>query len=177
MGRKTLKNWENYATVAYDSMKANIENWKNPDLKRPITRIYYDLIFCSGHPNDSGLISADALLAKIKKEKVTKDHCFSPQFIARLIMDHHDYFLSSRETFMKIYFDSCRTITVTPEENTKLRTLTRNTKDGFRILVPTTHKYSHINIELLDAKTKVNNILQVPTIITEYEKQYIITKE
>lgn len=175
MGRRptTTDRWKNYATVAYDAMVANVENWKNPENKRAITRIYYDLVFCSGHPNDSGLISADAMIAKIQKKKITKDHCYSPQFIARMIMDNADYFLSSREVFMQTYFDSCRTITVTPEENTELRKLTKNTADGFVILVPTTHKYSHLNIELLNKKTQVPNILEVPDILVEYEKQYI----
>ena len=79
---KKSKNWKSYCQTTFNSLRANVDNWGNPDFFRPITRLYYIGVFDCGTSNHMGLISHEAL--HNPKER-TKDHCLSPQFIGRMI--------------------------------------------------------------------------------------------
>jgi hypothetical protein len=157
--------WKNFAIPTYHALVANGKIWdKNPDMRSPITRIYYDLVWCCNTTNRSGLISKDAL----REGKSTQDHIYSPQFIARMIMDNRDYFLKDMDVFMETFYESCKTIVVTPSENMRLRNLT--------LRVPMKKKYREAGIELLNKQTgkEVTNLIKVPKVWEQFEKQYLV---
>ena len=84
--------------------------------KMIITRLYYHMVQDCGNPNPSGYISEKAYLNKINGRKTVEDHCFSPQFIGRMIMDNwHVY--QDYEKFETVFFYSTQTIIVTQREH------------------------------------------------------------
>ena len=143
-----MKDWKSYCETTYHSLKANLHNWGDPKYARPITRIYYIGVFDAGLPNPTGLISENALKNKSLKKKVVYDHCLSPQFISRMILDNPDVYLSSLSKFQEIFLLSCQTILVTAEENLELSYLTSNDGDTYQVKVPTHLKYNHLGIKL-----------------------------
>ena len=142
---KQSKNWRAYARTAFNALRANRDNWGDPDCFRPISRLFYISVFDCAQVNHTGMISEEAL--KNPKER-THDHCNRPQFIGRMIMDNQDIYLDDLETFRKIFFYSCRTIIVTKKENDELSDLTANDEYGFRVFAPTHLKYKHLGIKL-----------------------------
>lgn len=179
-----MKDWKSYCETTYNSLKANLHNWGKPEFARPITRIYYIGVFDSGIPNPTGLISENALKNKSVKKKVVHDHCLSPQFISRMILDNPDVYLTSLDKFQEIFLLSCQTIVVTAEENLELSYLTSNDGDTYEVKVPTHLKYNHLGIKLYkrpDNAVRWNksvaidsNILDVPNELKEYEKQFLV---
>ena len=91
---KIRKDWKAYCESSFNSLKANLHNWGKPEFYRPITRIYYINVFDSGLCNFTGLISENALQNKLNRIKVVHDHCLSPQFIGRMILDNSDVYLT-----------------------------------------------------------------------------------
>ena len=112
---KIKKDWKAYCKTSFNALSANIENWGIPEFYRPITRIYYINVFDCGLSNFSGLISENALTNKVNGKKVVHDHCLSPQFIGRMIMDNPDKYLKNYSDFESIFWESCKTIFVTQE--------------------------------------------------------------
>ena len=141
-----MKDWKVYCLTAFNALRANAELWKDPAHFRPITRIYYDLVFCSGY-NHTGLISEAAL--NDKKER-TNDHCLSPQFIARMIMDNPDLYLSDYTVFENLFNLARTTVCVTKDENRRLSLLTDNKGEDYKVYVPTNKKYGHLGIKLYE---------------------------
>ena len=111
---KNSKNWKAYCQTTFNSLRANVNNWGNPDFFRPITRLYYIGVFDCGTSNHLGLISEEALNNPTER---TKDHCLSPQFIGRMIMDNPEKYLEDYDIFENLFWLSCSLITVTKEEN------------------------------------------------------------
>ena len=179
-----MKDWKSYCETTYHSLKSNLHNWGDPKYARPITRIYYIGVFDAGLPNPTGLISENALKNKSLKKKVVYDHCLSPQFISRMILDNPDVYLSSLSKFQEIFLLSCQTILVTAEENLELSYLTSNDGDTYQVKVPTHLKYNHLGINLYkrpEDSVRWNksvpidsNILYVPEELKEYEKQFLV---
>ena len=179
-----MKDWKSYCETTYHSLKSNLHNWGDPKYARPITRIYYIGVFDAGLPNPTGLISENALKNKSLKKKVVYDHCLSPQFISRMILDNPDVYLSSLSKFQEIFLLSCQTILVTAEENLELSYLTSNDGDTYQVKVPTHLKYNHLGINLYkrpEHSVRWNksvpidsNILDVPEELKEYEKQFLV---
>ena len=174
-----MNRWESFANVAFHAMRGVIPLWCNGDqfTKRSMTRLLYDQVFSAGEPNKTGYISSDAMTAKRKRNKTTKDHCLSPQFVARMVYDHPDVWLSDYQKFKSLFLMCCLTIEVTPDENNKLRTLTENRDGQFIVHVPTHKKYDHLGIILFHPdKGVVENVFDdlVPPELVEYEKQYLI---
>ena len=89
------KKWESFAEVAFHAMKGALPLWTNaaPDTRRAMTRILYDLVFSTGDPNKTGYMSSNAIESKSKGLKTCKDHCLSPQFVARMIYDNPNVWL------------------------------------------------------------------------------------
>ena len=126
-------------------------------------------------------------IKKTKKErKIVRDHYLSPQFLSRFIYDNQSVYLEDFEEFKKIFYLACGIIIVTQDENDELAKFTKSDekKDLFEILVPTDKKYDEIGIKLYQYegtqkwknRTYIpvsNSILNVPTNILEYEKQYL----
>ena len=121
-----MKKWESFALVAFNAMKGALPLWTNAnsDIQRAMTRLLYDQVFSSGDPNKTGYISSAAMSAKRKKNKTCKDHCLSPQFVARMVYDRPDIWLVDFEKFKVLFYMCCQTIEVTPHENNKLSQLT-----------------------------------------------------
>ena len=182
---KIKKDWKAYCKTSFNALSANIENWGIPEFYRPITRIYYINVFDCGLSNFSGLISENALTNKVNGKKVVHDHCLSPQFIGRMIMDNPDKYLKNYSDFESIFWESCKTILVTQEENFALAALTENNGDDYKIYVPTDKKYNHLNINLHFRPNRNGrwsetvhldtNMIDTPKNLLEYEKQYIVT--
>lgn len=176
----TLVKWESAANVTFAAMNGVLHLWKDADsyTQRFMTRLLYDAVFCSGNPNNTGYISMNALSNKRKKKKVTLDHCLSPQFVARMVYDNPDKWLSDPDTFKRLFYMCCTTIQVTPEENNALSQLTENRDGVFKILVPTHKKYEHLNIILYHQdKGVVTDVFQdlVPRELVSYEENYLVS--
>ena len=182
---KTTKDWTVYCKKTFRNLQANAEDWDtSPEWNRAITRDFYLGVFDCGNPNPSGLISENAYVNKMNKGKTTHDHCLSPQFIGRMIMDSQDTYFSDYEKFKATFWYACRTIVVTQKENESLSFLTCNDETGYKILVPTDKKYNHLGINLYEreegrihwkyARPIHNNIIDVPEELLEYEKRYLV---
>lgn len=175
--------WEAAARVSFDAMNGVLYLWKDahPFTKRFMTRLLYDQVFCAGDPNKTGYISFDAMSAKRKGKKTTKDHMNSPQFVARMVYDNPDIWLTDYEKFKVLFYMCCQTIEVTAEENNKLSKLTENREGEFSIHVPTHKKYAHLGIVLFHpdkgAISDVTEIFEdlVPMELIEYESRYLVS--
>ena len=185
---KQQKDWNVYCEKTFNNLRSNAHNWnKTDEWCRAITRDFYLGVFDSGNPNASGLISESAFVNKINGVKTVHDHCYSPQFIGRMVMDNQDMYLNDLETFRKIFFYSCRTIIVTQKENEELSYLTTNDDEGFRVFAPTHLKYKHLGIDLYQrpkgrtqwkyAQPVESNILQVLPEHKLYEKQFLVVEQ
>lgn len=173
------KNWKAYCKTTFNSLRANVDNWGDPDFFRPITRIYYIGVFDCAQVNHLGLISE---AAKDNPKERTHDHCLSPQFIGRMIMDNPDKYLEDYDVFENLFWLSCSTITVTKDENKRLSMLTENNGIDYKVHVPTDLKYKHLGIKLYQKngatwKTAVeydDNIIPAPSDLLEYEKRFLV---
>ena len=175
---KSSKNWKAYCQVAFNALNANIDNWGDPDFYRPITRLFYEQVFSSGY-NHSGLISEEAMN---NPEQRTNDHCLSPQFICRMIMDNSEIYLSDYDIFENLFNLARMTICVTKNENKQLSLLTDNDGKDYRVYVPTDRKYEHLGIKLYkksgsqwrDAVEYDDNIIPAPKDLLNYEKNFLV---
>ena len=174
-------------------MRAVKHKWRDPNkLQRPILRLFYCDISSAGYcVNNLHLISENAmnnlLYGTTKKErKIVRDHYLSPQFLSRFIYDNQSVYLEDFEEFKKIFYLACGIVIVTQDENDELAKFTKSDekKDLFEISIPTDKKYDEVGIKLYQYEgtqkwknrtfTPVSNsILNVPTYILEYEKQYL----
>lgn len=176
---KQSKNWKAYCKTTFNSLRANVDNWGDLDFFRPITRLYYIGVFDCAQVNHLGLISEQA---KDNSKQRTYDHCLSPQFIGRMIMDHPDKYLSDYDVFENLFWLSCSTITVTKRENKELSMLTENNGIHYKVHVPTHLKYQHLGIKLYqkngarwsDAVEYDTNIIPAPSYLLEYEKNFLV---
>jgi len=174
-----MNKWEDFALIAFHAMKGVLPFWKNANShqQRAMTRLLYDQVFCAGEPNKTGYISAAAMSAKRKGNKTTKDHCMSPQFVARMVYDNADVWLTDLDKFKTLFLMCCQTIEVTPDENNKLSQLTEN-KDGQFIIHVATHlKYDHLGIVLFHPeKGAVRDVFEdlIPSELIDYESNYLV---
>ena len=179
MTKKYKKNWKAYCETAFNNLKSNLCNWGKEDYYRPITRTFYINVFDCAGVNHTGFISENAI--NNPKER-THDHCLSPQFIGRMIMDNPDKFLNNYEEFQELFWLSCSTITVTKKENNLLSQLTENDGCIYKVHVPTNLKYNHLGIALYhrigsrwkDSVLMESNIISVPKNLLDYESQFLI---
>lgn len=183
-----VKRVEKYCKIAFNALKANLNEWQqNPNCKdtiRGITRPYYDLVHSLSIP--SGFITVSALEKKKQDPSwaICKDHCYSPQFIARMIMDNSNTYLNDYDKFRDIFYKSCRTIEITSEENRSLSLLTSNNGGKFKVYIPTDKKYQYLKIDLVERNigarwynkptTPVSNYIETPTELLEYEKRFLV---
>ena len=171
--------WEDFALIAFHAMKGVLPFWKNANShqQRAMTRLLYDQVFCAGEPNKTGYISVAAMSAKRKGNKTTKDHCMSPQFVARMVYDNANVWLTDLDKFKTLFLMCCQTIEVTPDENNKLSQLTEN-KDGQFIIHVATHlKYDHLGIVLFHPeKGAVRDVFEdlIPSELIDYESNYLV---
>ena len=81
---------ETYCRIAFNSLKANVDEWfmhRNcKDTVRAITHSFYNTVHSLSVP--SGLISVEAVQKKQQEPEwaLCKDHCYSPQFIGRMMI-------------------------------------------------------------------------------------------
>ena len=183
---KTTKDWQITCKKAFRNLNANDCDWDTcAQWKREITRDFYLAVFDSGNPNPTGLISENAYVSKMNKGKTTHDHYLCPQFIGRMVMDHRDIYLTDYDKFKEVFWYACGTIVVVQKENDDLSALTTNDENGFRILVPTDKKYSHLGIKLYKREggrihwkysrpVGDDHIIDVPEELLEYEMRYLV---
>ena len=176
-----MKKWEAFAEVAFHAMKGVLHLWKDAssDTKRAMTRILYDQVFSSGNSYPTGYMSREAMQAAKKGQKTCKDHCLSPQFVARMVYDNPEAWLTDLETFKKLFHACCATILITSKQNLALSNLTKNVNGKFTVEVATHEKYKHLNITLfheqkgyVDSERVLDGL--VPSILQEYEQQYLV---
>lgn len=182
--KRTKKNWKAYCETSFNALKSNLDNWGKPEFYRPITRIYYINVFDCGLSNFTGLVSENALFNKLNGKKVVHDHCLSPQFIGRMILDNPDKYLRNYSEFEDIFWKSCQTIMVTQDENFALAGLTENNGSDYTVHVPTNNKYNHLGINLFFRPKKNGrwsetvaldtNLIDTPVDLLEYEKKFLI---
>lgn len=181
---KIKKDWKAYCETSFNALKSNLKNWGKPQFYRSITRIYYINVFDCGISNFSGLVSENALKNKLNGKKVVYDHCLSPQFIGRMILDNPQTYLLDYHKFENIFWESCRTVMVTQEENFALAALTENNGQDYKVLVPTNKKYNHLGINLYFRPQKTGrwneavpldtNLIETPQDLIEYEKKFLV---
>jgi len=174
-----MNRWEDFALIAFHAMKGVLPFWKNANShqQRAMTRLLYDQVFCAGEPNKTGYISVAAMSAKRKGNKTTKDHCMSPQFVARMVYDNADVWLTDLDKFKTLFLMCCQTIQVTPDENNKLSQLTENRDGQFVIHVATHLKYDHLGIVLFHPeKGVVRDVFEdlIPSELIDYESNYLV---
>lgn len=175
---KKSKNWKAYCQVSFNALNSNVDNWGDPDFFRPITRSFYEQVFSSGYKH-SGLISENALNNPSER---THDHCLSPQFICRMIMDNPEIYLSDYDIFENLFDLARTTICITKDENKALSLLTENDGIEYKVLVPTHLKYQHLGIKLYqktgsywkDSVEYKDNIIPAPVDLLEYEKRFLV---
>lgn len=179
---------ETYCRIAFNNLKANVHEWFDyrgcKDTVRVVTHAFYNTVHSLSVP--SGLISVEAVeKKKIEPEwSLCKDHCYSPQFIGRMIMDNSDKYLNDYDLYRKLFIMACTTIIVTPEQNRSLSFLTSNKGNDFKIYAHTDKKYQHLNIQLVEKMngTKwyekdmkpANNYIETPKELLEYETQFLV---
>ena len=177
------RDWTKWCRKSYITFNGMSPYWDDPEMVLITTRDFYTVVHDCGNPNPSGYISYNALQNKLSKQKTVNDHCCSPQFIGRMIIDKWCHYKDDYEMFKQTFFEATKTVVVTAEENTQLSLLTKNDRYGFRGLVPTHLKYKHLNIELFervgsnrwsDAVIAELDEFPTPEGLTEYEKQYIV---
>jgi len=183
-----MKRIEDYCIASFNACKSNLDQWRsdpnNKNVIRVVTRKYYISVHDVSIP--SGLITVKALEKKKQNPKwnLCRDHCYSPQFVGRMIMDNPDIYLNNYEKFREIFYTSCTTIDITPEENRELSHLTSNKKGKeFKIFVPTDKKYQHLDIQLIKRNygrnwyhkpaDSISNYIQTPQELLDYEKQFL----
>ena len=189
--------WHHYCDNAFDVMNSVKDKWRNPlYLQRPILRLLYcDVSSCGYCVNNPHLISENAmnnlLYGRTKKEKkIVRDHAYSPQFASRIILDNQKLYLNDWEIFKSVFYDCCFITILTQDENDALAELTISDDDKniFKVKVPTYKKYDHVGIKLFKYEAKwdqqswkdrkftsvPNTVLNVPSYLTEYEKQYLV---
>jgi len=174
-----MNKWEEFAKITFHAMRGVLPFWKdaNQFTQRSMTRILYDQVFCAGEPNKTGYISVAAMSAKRKGNKTTKDHCMSPQFVARMVYDNADVWLTDLDKFKTLFLMCCQTIEVTPDENNKLSQLTENKDGQFVIHVATHLKYDHLGIALFHPKKgAVRDVFEdlIPSELIDYESNYLV---
>ena len=184
MKKRIRKDWKVYCETACNSLRANIHNWGKLEFNRPISRTYYINVFDCGLINFTGLVSEEALKNKISGKKVVYDHCLSPQFIGKMIMDNPDEYLYKYPAFEELFWESCKTVMVTQEENFALSALTENNGEDYLVHVPTDKKYNYLGINLLfrplrngkwnEAVPLDTNFIEAPETLLEYEKQFLV---
>lgn len=184
MKKRIKKDWKAYCRTSFNALKGNMQDWGKPEFYRPITRIYYINVFDCGLSNFTGFVSEEALKNKINGKKVVYDHCLSPQFIGRMIMDNPDKYLSKYSVFEEIFWESCKTVMVTQKENLALSALTENNGQDYLVRVPTDQKYNHLGINLWfrpvrngkwkDAVPLDTNFIEAPEDLLNYEKKFLV---
>jgi hypothetical protein len=182
--KQIKKDWKAYCKTSFNSLRANLEDWGKSEFYRPITRIYYINVFDCGISNFTGLVSENALYNKLNGKKVVYDHCLSPQFVGRMILDNPDKYLTDYSTFENIFWESCKTVMVTQKENFDLAALTQNDGQEYKVSVPTDRKYNHLGINLYFRPKKHGrwntavpldtNIIETPEDLLEYEKEFLV---
>ena len=109
-----------------------------------------------------------------RQQKIT---FFTPQFIARYLLDIADKYLNDFVLFRELFIWSCTVITVTKLENNLLKGQTKNKDDVFSITCMMQDKYKNVGIEKL-YKENVGYVegfpLEIWPGISEYEKQYLV---
>ena len=182
---------ETYGRIAFNALKANVGEWfANRNCKntvRATTHSFYNTVHSLSIP--SGLISVNAVKKKNKEPEwaLTKDHCYSPQFVGRMIMDNSDLYFSNYELYRQLFLTACTTIIITPEENRALSFLTSNRNNEFVIKAHTDVKYKKQNIQLLrralgpkwytKPMDSVDNYIETPVELLEYETQFLVEEE
>jgi hypothetical protein len=156
--------------------KKDDKNWV-----RAITRPWYDLVHSCSTP--TGLITQGAYDLKLKKGIPTKDHCFRPQFVYRYMLDNHEKF-EDYEVFRKWFIMCTSTILVTGKENDNLSLGgTNNRGDEYEIVASTDWQYIFAGLDLYEYSnetrwqnktlTHVQNLIEAPQDLLDYEKQFI----
>jgi len=182
--KRIKKDWKAYCRTSFNALRNNIDYWGKPEFYRPITRIYYINVFDCSLCNFTGLVSEKALANKLQGKKVVYDHCLSPQFIGRMIMDNPNKYLSEYSAFENIFWQSCKTVMVTQDENFALAGLTENNSQEYKVYVPTNKKYNHLGINLYFRPQKHGrwsetvpldtNMIDAPKDLLEYEKEFLV---
>lgn len=183
--KRKPKDWEEYALASFRNLNSILDLWQDSSRDaRPLTRSHYILTFDIAQANFTGFASQKAIESKLgmNNERVVYDHCLSPQFVTRMILDNPEIYLENYKNFKEIFWECSKTIMVTSKENTNLSKLTENNGYSYSIKVPTSLKYKHLGINLYkrvgksrkwDKCIMVDNIIDVPENLVEYEKFFL----
>jgi len=185
MNNKKLRKLEIYCQATFNALKSNLELWDptDEDIVRVVTRFYYEGIFSCQY-GDTGLISEEA--SKAVSTDRTDDHCWSPQFVGRYVMDNAHIYLEDYDEFRNLFQSACTKIKVLKSENRKLSQLTSNKQgESYKVFVPTDKKYQHLGINLFkrpdgkvrwDSAQPTDETIKYHKGLLEYEKQFVVNE-
>ena len=167
---KLTKKQETTIETVFEVLNSCIHLWKKGFDDRLITRIFYVAVI-NIH---SGYSSPNAMSGEWE---TTEDHVFTPQFIARYLLDNANKYLNDFVLFRELFIWSSTVITVTKVENNLLKGQTKNKDDVFSITCLMNEKYKKVGIDKL-YKESVGYVegfpLEIWPGILEYEKQYLV---
>ena len=159
--------------VAYTTLRANRDNWTMPEFQSTIGQVFYSLV--SSIKNHTNIMSKNVFNSD--DDKNDHDHCFSPYFIIRYIMNNADEYLEDFEAFSNIIDLTTKTIEVTKEENKALRKQTKNVGGNVYLKQSLLDKYKDANIQLIGPHGEIDFPFTLPESLLEYEKRHITPSE
>jgi|11_taG_2_1085331.scaffolds.fasta_scaffold17221_2 hypothetical protein len=159
--------------VAYTTLRANRDNWAMPEFQSTIAQVFYSLV--SSIKNRSNIMSKNAFDSE--GDKTDLDHCFSPYFIIRYIMNNADEYLNDFDAFNRIIDLTTKTIEVTKDENKALRKQTKNVGGIVYLKQSLLDKYKDAGIQLIGPHGEVDFPFTLPESLLEYEKRHINPSE
>ena len=152
MKKAPPKNIEEYCLTAWNSMKANLYRWGNPETDiRSMTRIWYVNVHDSGR-DKLNLISEAAIpyAKKSQTKKITWDHYTRPQAQSYMIYDNPEKYLFDFETFRKLFYDARKTVIVTCDENDRASKDSFNDGVNYTIKHKSNELYNSLGIKMYE---------------------------
>lgn len=167
---------------AYDMMAFGIESgkWSKSSASLYSTSDEYDgsayerIFYDTKADISSGWVSKKYMNTDDKKKDCTKDHMMKPQFGGKFLMDNPDIWLGSFEKFLEWSMRFSMVISVTKEENTRLRVDTN--------YIPLEETYAYAGIQLFEnggvgyGATPYDPFKDLPEIFKKYQKEYLKKK-
>ena len=184
---KPTKNPEEYCLTAFNSMKANLYRWNNPETDiRSLTRIYYVNVHDSGYDR-LNYISEEAIPYRLNSQtkKITWDHYTRPQAQSYMIYNNPDKYLSDYDTFKKLFFDARKTVIITCDENDRASKDTNNDGILYTIKHLSNEVYDSLGIKMYEFsnhhywkdkefKLVSNDILHYNSEVLEGENKFLV---
>lgn len=160
--------------LSFNALNSWRDNWLMPEFQTTIARFFYRQV---SHINNVSNVMSKEAFTNMGNVKTDLDHCFSPYFVIRYIMNNADRYLDDYQEFEDIIDLTTKTITVTSDENKSLRKQTKSVNGIVYLKQSLLNKYKDAGIILIGPEGEVDFPFTIPDTLLEYEKQYIDASE